>query len=135
MTAPAPYLQLPGTAREALDFYADVFGGEAQAWTAGEMNRSDVPADLVQHGMLTGPVTLFASDADPGQPALEVTGLMLSLLGAADAATLTRWFDALSVGAREVDPLAERPWGAHDGQVVDRYGVRWLVGWEGDDSA
>lgn len=30
------------------------------------------------------------------------------------------------------DDLQERPWGATDGQVVDRHGVHWLVGFEGD---
>jgi hypothetical protein len=29
--------------------------------------------------------------------------------------------------------LQTRPWGASDGQVIDRYGLRWLI--EGDESA
>jgi PhnB protein len=29
-----------------------------------------------------------------------------------------------------VDDLQRRPWGASDGQVRDRYGVRWLIGYE-----
>ena len=32
------------------------------------------------------------------------------------------------------DDLQERPWGATDGQVVDRHGLHWLVGFEGDAS-
>lgn len=57
---------------------------------------------------------------------------MLSLLGAADAPTLKDWFAKLSEGGRVVDDLQVRPWGASDGQVIDRYGLHWLIGFEGD---
>jgi PhnB protein len=30
-----------------------------------------------------------------------------------------------------VDDLQKRPWGASDGQVIDRYGLPWLIGFEG----
>lgn len=59
---------------------------------------------------------------------------MFSLLGTADPATLRRWFDGLSDGGRVVDDLQRRPWGASDGQVVDRFGLHWLVGFEGDEA-
>jgi PhnB protein len=55
---------------------------------------------------------------------------MLSLLGTADAPTLTDWFSRLSEGGRVVDDLQVRPWGASDGQVIDRYGLHWLIGFE-----
>jgi PhnB protein len=29
-----------------------------------------------------------------------------------------------------VDHLQKRPWGAFDGQVIDRFGLHWLVGYE-----
>lgn len=82
------------------------------------------------HGILTGPVALFGSDAGDGEEALEATGVMFSLLGTADAATLEAWFAALAEGGEVLDPLQLRPWGAHDGQVRDRFGVHWLVGYE-----
>jgi uncharacterized glyoxalase superfamily protein PhnB len=68
-----------------------------------------------------GPVTLFASDAS-NQTSFRSEGLMLSLLGVADPATLAEWFAALADGGRVVDGLQERSWGATDGQVIDRYG-------------
>ena len=37
-------------------------------------------------------------------------------------------------GGRVVDDLQTRPWGASDGQVIDRYGLHWLIGFEGDES-
>jgi PhnB protein len=58
--------------------------------------------------------------------------MMLSLLGTADASRLRQWFSRLAEGGRVVDELQERPWGASDGQVVDRYGLHWLIGFEAD---
>jgi len=55
---------------------------------------------------------------------------MLSLLGTVDASRLRHWFSRLSEGGRVVDDLQRRPWGDVDGQVVDRYGLHWLIGFE-----
>jgi len=133
MTALTPYLHLPGTAREALSFYGEVFGAEVHLHTLAEFGRTDGPADAIAHGYLSGgPVTLFASDATDGEPSLRCEGLMLSLLGTASPSTLRAWFAALSEGGRVVDDLQERPWGDFDGQVVDRYGLHWLIGFQGE---
>jgi PhnB protein len=56
---------------------------------------------------------------------------MLALLGAAEPATLRTWFSRLSEGGRVVDDLQERPRGASDGRVIDRFGLQWLIGFEG----
>jgi PhnB protein len=133
-TPPAPYLHFPGTAREALAFYAHVFGGSVEVHTFEEFHRADGPGEAIAHGYLKGsPVLLFAADVAGDQPPLRCEGLMLSLLGTADAPTLTGWFSQLSEGGRVVDDLQVRPWGASDGQVIDRYGVHWLIGFEHDD--
>lgn len=134
MTAPTPYLHLPGTARAALTFYAEVFGCSAQLHTFEEFGRTDGPAGAVAHGYLEdGPVALFAADVAGDQPSLQIQGLMLSLLGASAPAVLRTWFSALSEGGEIVDDLQTRPWGATDGQVVDRFGLHWLIGFEGDE--
>jgi PhnB protein len=131
MTSPSPYLHLPGTAREALTFYASVFGGRAQVHTLAEMGRTDGPADAVAHGYIVdGPVDLFAADATAADVPFRTEGLMFALLGTSDPATLAGWFDGLAEGGRVVDDLQRRPWGASDGQVVDRFGVHWLIGFE-----
>ncbi len=103
--------------------------------TFAEFNRSDGPSDAIAHGCLVdAPVALFASDVAGGEPAFHAEGLMLSLLGTADAATLRRWFVRLSEDGQVLDDLQKRPWGTFDGQVVDRYGVRWLIGFKDQDA-
>jgi len=80
-----------------------------------------------------GPVALFGADAAGDEPSVRSEGMMLSLLGTASPATLRTWFARLSEGGKVVDDLQERPWGASDGQVIDRYGLHWLIGFEGGD--
>jgi PhnB protein len=133
MTDPTPYITFPGTAREALTFYGDVFGAGVQVHTLAEFGRDDGPPDAVAHGYLVGgPVLLYASDAVGDDVPLRCEGLMLSLLGTASPETLQQWFDRLSDGGRVVEPLERRPWGASDGQVIDRFGLHWLIGFEDD---
>lgn len=130
MAAPLVYISFPGTAREALNFYAQIFGGELELYTYQEFGRNDGPPSAIAHGVLSGPVALAGSDAAVGQPAVRIEGLMLSLLGTAEPAILHEWFDQLSRGGTDIDPLAQRSWGDWDGQVTDRYGLCWLIGYQ-----
>jgi len=130
MAGLVPYLFFPGTAAQALTFYHGVFGGDLTLHTYGDFGRTDGPADAVAHGILSGDVNLFGADAGPDEDAVQIVGAVFSLLGTADPTTLTRWFAELSDGGVVSDPLQERPWGAHDGQLTDRHGIRWLIGYE-----
>lgn len=133
-TPPTPYVHFPGTAREALTFYGDVFGGSVQLHTFAEFHRTDGPADAVAHGGLhEGPIRLFGSDVAGDEPPVHCEGLMLSLLGSAAPSTLKKWFSRLSEGGHVVDDLQKRSWGASDGRVIDRFGLHWLIGFEGED--
>jgi hypothetical protein len=80
-----------------------------------------------------GPVALFGADVAGDEPAFHCEGMMLSLLGTAPAPTLRKWFSSLSKAGRVVEDLQMRPWGACDGQVIDRYGLHWLIGFEEED--
>ena len=130
MTSLQIYVSFPGTAREALSFYADVFGSDLSLFSYEEFNRTDGLPDAIAHGQLSGAVALAGSDAAAGEKTVRFEGLMLSLLGTAEPAVLHEWFDRLAEGGRVVDPLAEKPWGASDGQVIDRHGLHWLIGYE-----
>jgi PhnB protein len=135
VTGLTPYIHFDGTAREALSFYAAVFGGEARFHTFAEFGRDDGPAEAIAHGYLAdSAVPLFASDVGAGKPAVRTQGLMLALLGTAEPDTMRRWFTALADGGEVVDDLQQRPWGDFDGQVRDRYGLHWLIGFEGHEA-
>lgn len=128
--APLLYISFPGTAREALGFYEEVFGGNLALFTYAEFGRDDGPADAIAHGELRGVVSVAGSDTPAGEKSVRLEGVMLSLLGTAEPAILHEWFGKLSVGGKILDPLSPKPWGASDGQVEDRHGLRWLIGYE-----
>lgn len=134
MADPVPYVHFPGTARDALTFYGEVFGCKVQLHTFAEIGRTDGPADAIAHGYLAGPVQLSGADAGAGEAAVRTEGLMLALLGTAEPAVLRGWFARLGEGGRVVEELQARPWGDTDGQVIDSYGLHWLIGFEGQDS-
>jgi PhnB protein len=113
-------------------FYAKVFGCSVELHTFAEFGRSDGSPEAIAHGQLTGgPLRLYAADAAGSQPPVRCEGMMLALLGSAQPATLKEWFSGLADGGRVVDDLQVRAWGASDGQVIDRYGLHWLIGFEG----
>ena len=130
MTAPMLYVNFPGNAREALGFYSDVFGGDLVLHTNADFGDSSGSPDAIAHGVLDGVVPLAGSDGAEDGTSVRLERAMMSLLGTADPATLHEWFDKLAVGGTVLDPLAAKPWGAADGQVVDRHGLHWLIGYE-----
>ncbi|WIE72907.1 VOC family protein [Curtobacterium sp. MCJR17_020] len=130
VTGPSPYFQFAGTARQALEHWRVVFGGEVRIATYADFSGTDGPADAVAHGQLTGGLQLFAADASEIDEPFAATGLLFSLLGADEPDVLRRWFDALAEGGTVVDPLQQRPWGDWDGTVRDAFGVTWLIGFE-----
>ena len=132
MPAPTPYLYFDGVAADALRFYHGVFGGELELHTFADFGRTDGPGEAIAHGILSGPVEIFGSDvAGDGRP-VQIDGMMLALLGSAAPDVLAGWFTALAEGGQVVDPLQQREWGDSDGTVRDRFGVTWLVGYQGE---
>ena len=127
---PQDICQFPGAARETLGFYAEVFGGKLSFYTYKEFARHDGPPDSIAHGELSGVVALGGADAPEGGKSVRFEGLMPSLLGSAQPAVLHEWFDKLVVDGVVIDPLSQRSWGGVDGQVIDRHGLHWLIGYE-----
>lgn len=121
-----PYLNFQSAAREAMEFYRDVFGGELQVMTFGDMGGE--PADGVMHARLETPAgfTLMASDAPPGEQVQPGGAVHISLSGD-DTEALTGWFRALAEGGAVVDDLKQQVWGDTFGMLVDRFGTGWLV--------
>jgi PhnB protein len=125
-----PYLAFRGEAREAMDFYKSVFGGELATSTYAEGGMSDDPAqgDKIMHAMLdAGPgLVLMGSDIPPGMPFDEGARITVSLSGD-DEATLRGYWDGLVEGGNVTMPLERAPWGDSFGMCTDRYGIAWMV--------
>ena len=124
-----PYISFKDTARQALEFYQQVFGGELSINTFGEYGQADTPiADLVMHGMLETPngFTLMGADTPPGMDYTPGTTMTVSLSGD-DAELLQGYWDQLSEGGNVGVPLERQMWGDTFGMVIDRFGTPWMV--------
>jgi PhnB protein len=124
-----PYIQFKDNAREALEFYKGVFGGELTVSTFGEFGQQDTPvADKVMHGQLETPsgFTLMASDTPPGMERNPGTNITVSLSGD-DGDELRGYWEKLADGGTVSLPLEKQMWGDEFGMCTDRFGVPWMV--------
>lgn len=124
-----PYLSFQDEAREAMEFYHTVFGGELTLSTFGDLHAADDPdeAALIMHGALTtrGGLTLMASDT-PRRMEYSGGNCSVSLSGQ-DEAELRGYWEGLSAEGTVTVPLQKAMWGDTFGMCVDRFGVTWLV--------
>lgn len=127
-----PYLNFRGNAREAIEFYHSVFGGDLDVMTFAE-NGDPYPGegDKIMHSQIDTPsgFTLMASDVTAAHSyTAGENSFSVSLSGAnADDAELRGYWQQLSDGANITQPLETAPWGAAFGMLIDRFGVSWLV--------
>jgi len=124
-----PYLSFAGTARAALEFYREVFGGSLAVNTFGEYGDASAPeADKIMHGRLETDAgfTLMGADNPPGMELSAGNNMTVSLSGD-DESLLRGYWDQLSAGATITLPLEKQMWGDVFGMCVDRFGVPWMV--------
>ena len=123
-----PYVSFEGTAREALEFYASVFGGTPAVTTFGEGGMPGPDGDKVMHGILetTSGFTIMGADAPTGMQRAPGNTMSISLSGT-DVDELRGYWDKLSGGGTVIMPLATQVWGDEFGMCSDRFGTPWMV--------
>ena len=102
-----PYLSFRDNARQAMEFYESVFGGELALSTFAEMHVSDDPAeqDKIMHGMLEAPNGLVLMGADtPNSMEYQPNGYSISLSGD-DEPTLREYWEGLTSEGTVIEPL------------------------------
>jgi PhnB protein len=124
-----PYLSFDGDARQAMEFYKEVFGGTLTLNTYADFGQTEAPeADKIMHSMLETPsgFTLMGADAPPGMEHRPGTNFSVSLSGD-DADELRGYWEKLSAGGSVSVPLEKQMWGDVFGMCTDRFGVAWMV--------
>ena len=127
-----PYLGFRDNAKDAMEFYHSVFGGELTSSTFGEMHASEDPAEAgkIMHAQLETPsgYTLMGADTPNSMGFSETSNHSVSLSGdSAAQEELTGYFNGLAEGGQIAMPLDKAPWGDYFGMLVDKFGVQWLV--------
>ena len=125
-----PYLSFRDNAKQAMEFYQSVFGGELTVSTFGEFQVSDDPAEQgkIMHGQLTTSSGLELMGADtPNSMELNPGNNYSVSLSGDEEAELRGYWDKLIEGGTVTMPLEKAPWGDSFGMCNDKFGVSWLV--------
>ena len=126
-----PYLNFNGNARQALEFYTGVFGGNLTLSTFADFGAAaagSADAGRIMHGQLetTAGYTLMAADVTSEMPYQPPAGFSVSLSGD-DGEALHGYWDKLCAGGTVTMPMQKQVWGDEFGICVDQFGVSWLV--------
>jgi PhnB protein len=122
-----PYVNFTDNAREAMEFYQSVFGGELAINTFAEYG--DEGNDGTMHSQLETPsgFTLMASDTPPGME-FNASGSNITVsLSGDDEGELRGYWDKLCEGGQVSMPLEKQMWGDTFGMCTDKFGTAWLV--------
>ena len=131
------YVYFNGNCREAVEYYADVFGTEKPViMTYGDVPDEDhfqLPEEsknLVMHTNLTlkGSRIMF-SDVPPGMPPVGGNNISLSYL-TDDTDEITRIFNRMKEEGTVNMELQESFWTKLFGSVTDKYGIEWMFSYE-----
>ncbi|MDP9987517.1 PhnB protein [Arthrobacter oryzae] len=126
-----PYLSFRDNAREAMNFYQSVFGGELTLSTFGDFQAGEDPAEAekIMHAMLATTQGLVLMGADTPNSMQYHPGSSISIsLSGDDEVELRGYYQKLSAdGGAVTVPMERAPWGDVFGMCTDRFGVSWLV--------
>ncbi len=126
------FVNFNGNCREAVSYYADIFGVEVpQFMTFGEGSpEHPVPEqakDWIMYSALkiAGSTVMF-SDCFPGMTLIQGNNITLTI-GSKDAAELTGYFNRLKEGGTVQMELQETFWSKCYGMCTDKFGIPWQV--------
>ena len=133
-----PYISFRDNAREAMEFYQSVFGGNLTMSTFAEFQMAEDPAeaDKIMHAQLDtdNGLTLMGADTPNAMDYDEGGRITVSLSGE-DESELRGYWDKLVEGGSVTMPLEQAPWGDSFGMATDRFGVNWMVNIAGSGPA
>ncbi len=126
------HLNFRGQAREALDLYASIFGGEVIAFTYADahVDTDDAVGDQLMWGGLQAPngFSVMAFDVPPARAFDRGKDAVFVSVRSDEPDEITRCFSVLAEGGHVRTPLGPAPWGAPlYGMLDDRFGITWVM--------
>ncbi|QYR23769.1 VOC family protein [Paenibacillus sp. sptzw28] len=131
------YINFNGNCREAVEYYAQVFGTE----TPQIMSFGDTPPDsnfplpeeaknLVMHTRLdiNGSIVMF-SDTFPGMPFVQGNNISLAI-GSKNMDEIKSLFHKLKEGGTVGMELQETFWSKCYGSLTDKFGIEWQFNYD-----
>jgi PhnB protein len=138
MTQIIAYLTFDGNCAEAMNFYKECIGGELMINTVGDTpvagQCGTATPGAVMHAQLSKEsLQLMASDMMAEAKIIRGNAMALSLSCSSEEEIRT-YFDKLSAGGSDISPLKIEFWGALFGMVTDKFGIRWLLNYDQQQS-
>ena len=125
------HINLRGQARQALEFYHSIFGGDKAMTTYRQMgNVQDASdADNIVWGQVASDngFSIMAYDVPSGMPWNQGENAFFISLRGDTAQEVAAYWEKLSDGAKIVQALAPAPWTALYGMLKDKFGIVWVV--------
>lgn len=126
-----PYINYKGNARKAIEFYHSIFGGKLDMTTfkEGGMPTDATNENNIMHAMLVADngMTIMASDTPEGMMEYKAGNNISISLSGYNESELSGYYNKLSEGGTQVEPLVKAPWGDMFGIVADKFGIMWMV--------
>lgn len=126
-----PYLNFEGNCEEALNFYKNIFGGRVEIQSRYDNPQMKAPEEYknkVLHGRLYfDDLAIYASDIFPGKHAAKNSGDVQLSLDVDNPETGKKIFDQLAAEGKIGVAFEKQFWGQWHGNLVDKYGIRWMV--------
>lgn len=136
------YLNFKGNCEEAFNFYKSVFGGEfLYIGRFGNMPASEdykVPEEDAQKIMhvslpIGGGTTIMGSDTGGQWAPGFVQGNNFSIsVNAESKEEAEKLFNGLSAGGNVTMPLSKTFWSENFGMLTDKFGIAWMVSFDGN---
>ncbi|HXF42734.1 MAG TPA: VOC family protein [Pyrinomonadaceae bacterium] len=133
------YLNFPGTAEEAFNFYRSIFGGDFAAvmrWEHAPDDCGDTSALSEAEKKAIMHIALPIGDGNVLMGA-DWVGEMGGQLNQGNNFSISynthskdeadRVFNALSEGGNIIMPMADMFWGSYWGLLTDKFGIQWMV--------
>jgi PhnB protein len=125
-----PYLNFNGNCKEAMQFYQQCFGGDLMMQKLSEspmgVQRPSADGNKILHSILTKEELVMMGSDMIGEKLSKGNDVGLCLNCKSDD-ELQNSFSRLSEGAVIVTPLHQTFWGATYAELIDKYGMRWML--------
>jgi PhnB protein len=126
------YLHFDGTCEEAFNFYRENLGGNFEIlhrYDHPVINMEGIDKNKVLHAEFTlSPACMFyGCDFYPNRNLLKGNAEPALSLTFDSETEASEAFEKIKIGGIVLLPFAKQFWGSLHGQLIDRFGIKWMI--------
>jgi PhnB protein len=126
------YLHFDGTCEEAFNFYQESLGGDFQVlyrYDHPVITMEGIDKQKILHAeyRLSPAFMFYGCDFYPNRSVVKGNAEPALSLTFDSEAEASEAFEKIKVGGVVLLPFAKQFWGALHGQVIDRFGIKWMM--------